>query len=55
MGRGFRWSRLHTQRLLEAQDPALARYVNQSAAYQWARRLEHLWKKHRQGSPSCLG
>ncbi|WP_416465168.1 type IV conjugative transfer system coupling protein TraD [Pseudomonas sp. LFS044] len=42
MGRGFRWSRLHTQRLLEAQDPALARYVNQSAAYQWARRLEHL-------------
>ncbi|WP_432777856.1 type IV conjugative transfer system coupling protein TraD [Pseudomonas fortuita] len=45
MGRGFRWSRLHTQRLLEAQDPALARYVNQSAAYQWARRLEHLLEK----------
>ncbi|MDT3750415.1 MULTISPECIES: type IV conjugative transfer system coupling protein TraD [Pseudomonas] len=45
MGRGFRWSRLHTQRLLEAQDPALARYVNQSTAYQWARRLEHLLEK----------
>lgn len=45
MGRGFRWSRLHTQRLLEAQDPALARYVNQSAAYQWARRLEHFFEK----------
>ncbi|CRI57809.1 type IV conjugative transfer system coupling protein TraD [Pseudomonas sp. CCOS 191] len=45
MGRGFRWSRLHTQRLLEAQDPALARYVNQSVAYQWARRLEHLLEK----------
>ncbi|POF88778.1 type IV conjugative transfer system coupling protein TraD [Pseudomonas putida] len=45
MGRGFRWSRLHTQRLLEAQDPALARYVNQSAAYQWARRLEHVLEK----------
>lgn len=45
MGRGFRWSRLHTQRLLEAQDPALARYVNQSAAYQWTRRLEHLLEK----------
>ncbi|MFG0634662.1 type IV conjugative transfer system coupling protein TraD [Pseudomonas sp. xss_2] len=45
MGRGFRWSRRHTQRLLEAQDPALARYVNQSAAYQWARRLEHLLEK----------
>ncbi|WP_445674109.1 type IV conjugative transfer system coupling protein TraD [Pseudomonas ceruminis] len=45
MGRGFRWSRLHTQRLLEAQDPALARYVNQSIAYQWARRLEHVLEK----------
>ena len=45
MGRGFRWSRLHTQRLLEAQDPALAGYVNQSAAYQWARRLEHFFEK----------
>ncbi|ELF6208314.1 type IV conjugative transfer system coupling protein TraD [Pseudomonas putida] len=45
MGRGFRWNRLHTQRLLEAQDPALARYVNQSAAYQWARRLEHVLEK----------
>ncbi len=45
MGHGFRWNRLHTQRLLEAQDPALARYVNQSAAYQWARRLERLLEK----------
>lgn len=45
MGHGFRWSRLHTQRLLEAQDPALARYVNQSVAYRWARRLEHLLEK----------
>ncbi|WP_444756743.1 type IV conjugative transfer system coupling protein TraD [Pseudomonas sp. A014] len=45
MGRGFRWTRLHTQRLLEAQDPALARYVNQSAAYQWARRMEHVLEK----------
>ncbi|WHL27306.1 type IV conjugative transfer system coupling protein TraD [Pseudomonas juntendi] len=45
MGRGFRWSRLHTQRLLEAQDPALAHYVNQSIAYQWARRLEHVLEK----------
>ncbi|MFJ4387094.1 type IV conjugative transfer system coupling protein TraD [Pseudomonas sp. NPDC089408] len=45
MGRGFRWTRLHTQRLLEAQDPALAYYVNQSAAHQWARRLEQLLEK----------
>ncbi|AVD90018.1 type IV conjugative transfer system coupling protein TraD [Pseudomonas sp. SWI44] len=45
IGRGFRWTRLHTQRLLEAQDPALARYVNQSAAFQWARRMEHALEK----------
>lgn len=45
MGRGFRWTRLHTQRLLEAQDPALAHYVNQSAAHQWARRMEQLLEK----------
>src|SRR5690606_28259901 len=25
MGRGFRWTQLHTQRLVEAQDPAVAR------------------------------
>lgn len=29
MGRGFRWTRLHTQRLVEAQDPAVAHYVDQ--------------------------
>ncbi|WAH55494.1 type IV conjugative transfer system coupling protein TraD [Pseudomonas silvicola] len=45
MGCGFRWTRLHTQRLVEAQDPALARYVNQSAAYQCARRLERVLEK----------
>ncbi|MBK5008862.1 type IV conjugative transfer system coupling protein TraD [Pseudomonas sp. S60] len=45
MGRGFRWTRLHTQRLLEAQDPALAPYVNQSTAHQWARRMEQLLEK----------
>lgn len=45
MGRGFRWTRLHTQRMLEAQDPALARSVNQSTSYQWARRMEHVLEK----------
>lgn len=40
MGRGFRWTRLHTQRLVEAQDPAVARYVDQPASYRLARGLE---------------
>ena len=35
--------RINTEVL--AQDPALARYVNQSAAHQWARRMEHLLEK----------
>ncbi|MDH1440376.1 type IV conjugative transfer system coupling protein TraD [Pseudomonas sp. GD03721] len=45
MGRGFRWTRLHTQRLVEAQDPAVARYVEpplvQRLARGLERRLEH--------------
>ena len=40
MGRGFRWTRLHTQRLVEAQDPDVARYVNQSLPHRMARHLE---------------
>lgn len=40
MGRGFRWSRLHTQRLVEAQDPALARYIEPPLAHRLARELE---------------
>jgi len=40
MGRGFRWTRLHTQRLVEAQDPAVAHYVEQPTRYRLARGLE---------------
>src|SRR5450830_276029 len=40
MGRGFRWTRLHTQRLVEAQDPAVAHYVDQPPLYRLARGLE---------------
>lgn len=40
MGRGFRWTRLHTQRLVEAQDPAVAHYVDQPTHYRLARGLE---------------
>ena len=41
MGRGFRWTPLHTQRLVEAQDPAVAHYVDQPTRYRLARGLEH--------------
>lgn len=40
IGRGFRWARLHTQRLVEAQDPAAARYVAQPLVQRLARGLE---------------
>lgn len=40
MGLGFRWTRLHTQRLVEAQDPAVAHYVDQPTSYSLARELE---------------
>lgn len=40
MGRGFRWSRIHTQRLVEAQEPEVARYVEQPLLYRIARSME---------------
>ncbi|HLT04364.1 MAG TPA: type IV conjugative transfer system coupling protein TraD, partial [Pseudomonas sp.] len=40
MGRGFRWTQQHTQRLVEAQDPAVARYLRQPWPYRLARALE---------------
>lgn len=40
MGRGFRWTQAHTQRLIDAQAPAVAEYVEQAWAFQVARNLE---------------
>jgi conjugative coupling factor TraD (TOL family) len=40
MGRGFRWTRLHTQRLVEAQDPAVSRYIDPPLVQRLARGLE---------------
>jgi len=40
LGRGFAWGRVHTQRLVEAQDPRVARYVEPSALFHFARQLE---------------
>jgi len=40
LGRGFAWGRVHTQRLVEAQDPRVAKYVEPSALFHFARELE---------------
>ena len=40
LGRGFRWTQRHTQRLLEARHPNAKRYLQQSALYRCARRAE---------------
>jgi len=40
LGRGFAWGRVHTQRLVEAQDPRVAKYVEPSALFHLARELE---------------
>jgi len=40
LGRGFAWGRVHTQRLVEAQDPRVARYVEPLALFHLARELE---------------
>jgi len=40
LGRGFAWGRVHTQRLVEAQDPRVAHYVEPSPLFHFARELE---------------
>ncbi|QEY57773.1 type IV conjugative transfer system coupling protein TraD [Pseudomonas sp. C27(2019)] len=40
MGRGFEWTRIHTQRLMDANDPNVAHLVEPSSAFRLARYLE---------------
>ena len=40
LGRGFRWTQTHTQRLMQTRDPALQQFFAQPAAYRWARKAE---------------
>jgi len=40
LGRGFSWGRVHTQRLVEAQDPRVAHYVEPSALFRKVRQFE---------------
>ncbi len=43
LGRGFRWSQSHTQRLRDTLRPEVQRYVQPGALYRWARRKETAW------------
>ncbi len=43
LGRGFRWSQIHTQRLRDTLRPEVQRYVQPGALYRWARRKEVVW------------
>jgi conjugative coupling factor TraD, TOL family len=40
LGRGFKWGRIHTQRMTDALDPKVAEYVEPSALYRAARSFE---------------
>jgi conjugative coupling factor TraD (TOL family) len=44
LGRGFRWTQTHTQRLADTLRPQVQRYVEPPALYTWARRLETQWE-----------
>ncbi|MCP4129143.1 MAG: type IV conjugative transfer system coupling protein TraD [Gammaproteobacteria bacterium] len=44
LGRGFRWSQKHTQRLRDTIRPEVQHYVQPGPLYQWARRKEVAWE-----------
>ena len=44
LGRGFRWTQQHTQRLRDTIRPEVQHYVQPGALYQWARRKEVAWE-----------
>ncbi len=44
LGKGFRWTQQHTQRLRDTIRPEVQRYVQPGALYQWARRQEVAWE-----------
>ena len=44
LGRGFRWSQKHTQRLRDTLRPEVQRYVQPGALYRFARRKELAWE-----------
>ena len=44
LGRGFRWTQKHTQRLRDTIRPEVQHYVQPGPLYQWARRKEVAWE-----------
>lgn len=44
LGKGFRWSQKHTQRLRDTLRPEVQHYVQPGYLYQWARRKEVAWE-----------
>ena len=44
LGKGFRWTQQHTQRLRDTLKPEVRRYVQPGALYQWARQKEVAWE-----------
>ncbi len=47
LGRGFRWTQKHTQRLRDTIRPEVQYYVQSGVAYRWARRKEIAWESVR--------
>ncbi len=45
LGRGFRWTGKHTQRMIETQTDEGRRYVEPGQIYEWIRGLEIVWEK----------
>ena len=44
LGKGFRWTQQHTQRLRDTLKPEVQRYVQPGMLYQWARQREVAWE-----------
>lgn len=44
LGKGFRWTQQHTQRLRDTLKPEVQRYVQPGRLYQWARQKEVAWE-----------
>ncbi len=45
LGKGFRWTQQHTQRLRDTLRPEVRRYVQSGAHYRWARQQEVAWER----------
>ena len=44
LGRGFRWTQQHTQRLRDTLRPEVQRYIRPGPLYRWARQKEIAWE-----------